>query len=67
MDIPITNINGIQAENGFNGEIALIDCSVAIIKKYTFAYRLNWSSKHKGKKFQTVYLDVFMKFEANLA
>ena len=64
--MPITKISGIHAENGFNGEIAGIDCSVAMTRKYTFAYRLNCKSKHNGKKFQIVYFEVFMKFEENL-
>lgn len=33
IDNDITNVNGAIADNGFNGDIALIDYKMALIKK----------------------------------
>lgn len=41
IDIAKTNTRGVIAVAGLSGDTILIDCSIAINKKYTLAKRLN--------------------------
>ena len=58
IDKDTTNTKGAIADKGFKGEICGIDCKIATIKKYTFAYLLNWLNKETGKNEIAVYLVV---------
>lgn len=48
-----------------SGEITLIDCKIAINRKYIFAYLKNWIIKARNQKLYNVNLDVFIKFVGN--
>ena len=58
IETPKTNIKGATAVIGVKGDMILIDCTIAIPRKKTFANRLNCDKRLSGRKLNLLYFVV---------